>query len=172
MTPPRRLPKSPRRLRLKTQGPSGRRLPTHYPDSPHPRAHREACGSEKLDIDPTQLTPMGLQTKNRQKQAAELCKQHLRETTGGYRKDRQVIAPAVCPDDAADMLKRRFKQAGLPAHYSPHSSGERTASRIFWKMTAFWKPPSASLATLIAGPPSSDRRGKKVLLEDMERIRY
>jgi integrase/recombinase XerD len=23
--------------------------------------------------------------------------------------------------DAADMLKRRLKQAGLPAHYSPHS---------------------------------------------------
>jgi hypothetical protein len=23
--------------------------------------------------------------------------------------------------DAADVLKRRFKQAGLPAHYSPHS---------------------------------------------------
>jgi integrase/recombinase XerD len=23
--------------------------------------------------------------------------------------------------DTADMLKRRLKQAGLPAHYSPHS---------------------------------------------------
>jgi len=28
--------------------------------------------------------------------------------------------PLVCTD-AADMLKRRLKQAGLPAHYSPHS---------------------------------------------------
>jgi hypothetical protein len=27
----------------------------------------------------------------------------------------------------------------------------RPASRIFWKMTEFWKPPSASLAALIAG---------------------
>jgi integrase len=25
--------------------------------------------------------------------------------------------------DAADMLKRRLKQAGLPVHYSPHSFG-------------------------------------------------
>ena len=28
--------------------------------------------------------------------------------------------PLVCTD-AADMLKRRLKQAGLQAHYSPHS---------------------------------------------------
>jgi hypothetical protein len=41
---------------------------------------------------------------------------------GGYRKDRQVIAPApLVRTDAADMLKRRLEQAALPAHYSPHS---------------------------------------------------
>jgi hypothetical protein len=53
--------------------------------------------------------------------------------------------------DAADMLKRRLKQAGLPAHYSPHSSG-RPASQIFWKMTAPLKPLSGSPVTPIVGP--------------------
>ena len=36
---------------------------------------------------------------------------------GGYRKDRQVIAPApLVRTDAADRLKRRLEQAALPAH--------------------------------------------------------
>jgi hypothetical protein len=49
----------------------------------------------------------------------------------------------------------------------------RPASRIFWKMTVPWKP-----LKRIAGHADSrttklyDRRGQKVLLEDMERIRY
>src|SRR5580704_14873693 len=56
--------------------------------------------------------------------------------------------------DAAEMLKRRLKQAGLPAHYSPHSF-RATASRIFWKMTALLKPLSESPATLTAGRRNS-----------------
>ena len=56
--------------------------------------------------------------------------------------------------DAADMLKRRLKQAGLPAHYSPHSF-RRPASRIFWKMTALWRRPSESPATPTAEPRNS-----------------
>src|SRR6266404_6228332 len=56
--------------------------------------------------------------------------------------------------DAADMLKRRLKQAGLPAHYClTHSA--RPASRIFWKMTAPLKPPNGSPATPTAGPRNS-----------------
>jgi hypothetical protein len=50
---------------------------------------------------------------------------------------------------------------------------EQPASRIFWKMTGPLKPPSESPATSTAGPQKLyDRRGQKVLLEDMERIRY
>jgi hypothetical protein len=43
--------------------------------------------------------------------------------------------------DAADMLKRRLKQAKLDYELTirPTHSG-RPASRIFWKMTAPWKP--------------------------------
>ena len=74
--------------------------------------------------------------------------------------------------DAADMLKRRLKQAGLPAHYSPHSF---RATGI----TNFLENDGTLEATQrIAGHADSrttklyDRRGQKVLLEDMERIRY
>jgi site-specific recombinase XerD len=55
--------------------------------------------------------------------------------------------------DAADMLKRRLKQAGLPAHYCLTLSG-RPASRIFWKMTGPLKPLSASPGMRIAGRQS------------------
>jgi len=74
--------------------------------------------------------------------------------------------------DAADMLKRRLKQAGLPAHYSAHSF---RATGI----TNFLENDSTlEAAQRIAGHADSrttklyDRRGQKVLLEDMERIRY
>src|ERR1700736_2024169 len=56
--------------------------------------------------------------------------------------------------DAADMLKRRLKQAGLPAHIRLTHSG-RPASRIFWKMTAPLKPLSVSPVTPTAGPRNS-----------------
>jgi hypothetical protein len=52
--------------------------------------------------------------------------------------------------EAADMLK----QAGLPAHYSPHSF-RATGITIFWKMTALWRPLSASPATPTAEPQNS-----------------
>ena len=55
--------------------------------------------------------------------------------------------------DAADMLKRRLKQAGLPATIRLTLSG-RPALRIFWKMTAPLKPLSESPGTPTAGPPS------------------
>jgi integrase/recombinase XerD len=74
--------------------------------------------------------------------------------------------------DAADMLKRRLKQAGLPAHYSPHSF-RATGITNFLENDG-----TPEAAQRIAGHADSrttklyDRRGQKVLLEDMERIRY
>jgi site-specific recombinase XerC len=74
--------------------------------------------------------------------------------------------------DAADMLKRRLKQAGLPAHYSPHSF-RATGITNFLENDG-----TLEAAQRIAGHADSrttklyDRRGQRVLLEDMERIRY
>jgi site-specific recombinase XerD len=73
--------------------------------------------------------------------------------------------------DAADTLKRRLKQAGLPTHYSPHSF-RATGITNFLENDR-----TLEAAQRIAGHADSrttklyDRRGQKVLLEDMERIR-
>jgi integrase/recombinase XerD len=70
------------------------------------------------------------------------------------------------------MLKRRLKQAGLPAHYSPHSC-RATGITNFLENDG-----TLEAAQRIAGHADSrttklyDRRGQKVLLEDMVRIRY
>jgi integrase len=70
------------------------------------------------------------------------------------------------------MLKRRLKQAGLPAHCSPHSF-RATGTTNFLENDG-----TLEAAQRIAGHADSrttklyDRRGQKVLLEDMERIRY
>ena len=70
--------------------------------------------------------------------------------------------------DAADMLKRRLKQAGLPTH-----SFRATGITNFLENDG-----TLESAQRIAGHADSrttklyDRRGRKVLLEDMERIRY
>src|SRR5438132_3937880 len=62
----------------------------------------------------------------------ELLDQHLK-TSGLEKEPQSPLFPAsigktgklsrrpLVRTDAADMLKRRLKQAGLPAHYSPHS---------------------------------------------------
>src|ERR1700751_3368675 len=70
--------------------------------------------------------------------------------------------------DAADMLKRRLKQAGLPAHYSPHSfcaTGITNFLENDGTLEAAQRNDSRTTKLY-------DRRGQKVLLEDMERIRY
>jgi site-specific recombinase XerD len=36
-------------------------------------------------------------------------------------KRRETCRGGACPTHAAETLKRRLEQAGLPAHYSPHS---------------------------------------------------
>jgi len=67
------------------------------------------------------------------------------------------------------MLKRRLKLAGLPAHYFRATGITKFFSRTMALLKA---------AQRIAGHADSrttklyDRRGQKVLLEDMERIRY
>jgi hypothetical protein len=65
--------------------------------------------------------------------------------------------------DAADMLKRRLKQAGLPAHYSPHSF-RATGITNFLENDG-----TLEAAQRIAGHADNrttklyDRRGQKVL---------
>jgi integrase/recombinase XerD len=62
------------------------------------------------------------------------------------------------------MLKRRFKQAGLPAHYSPHSL-RATGITNFLRNDG-----TLEAAQRIAGHADTkldDRRGQKVLLEDI-----
>jgi site-specific recombinase XerD len=67
--------------------------------------------------------------------------------------------------DAADMFKRRLKQAGLPGHYSPHSF-RATGITNFLENDG-----TLEAAQRIAGHADSrttklyDRRGQKVLLE-------
>jgi integrase len=56
--------------------------------------------------------------------------------------------------DAADMLKRRLKQAGLPAHYSPHSF-RATGITNFLENDGTLKPLSESPAMPTAGPRNS-----------------
>ena len=88
------------------------------------------------------------------------------------RKTGKLSRRPLARTDAADMLKRRLKQAGLPAHYSPHSF-RATGITNFLENDG-----TLEAAQRIAGHADSrttklyDRRGQKVLLEDMERIRY
>jgi site-specific recombinase XerD len=88
------------------------------------------------------------------------------------RKTGKLSRRPLARTDAADMLKRRLKQAGLPAHYSPHSF-RATGITNFLESDG-----TLEAAQRIAGHADSrttklyDRRGQKVLLEDMERIRY
>src|SRR6202795_3875833 len=90
----------------------------------------------------------------------------------GKKKTGKLSRQRLVRTDAADMLKRRLKQAGLPAHYSPHSF-RATGITNFLENDG-----TLEAAQRIAGHADSrttklyDRRGQKVLLEDMERIRY
>jgi site-specific recombinase XerD len=74
--------------------------------------------------------------------------------------------------DAARILKRRLKEAGLSGAFSPHSF-RATGITNFLENGG-----TLEVAQRIAGHADSrttklyDRRGQKVLLEDMERIRY
>src|SRR5438132_12837787 len=111
--------------------------------------------------------PNGPRFCDRPRQRAPLC-----SVPGGGDKNGKPSRRPLVRTDAADMLKRRLKQAGLPAHYSPHSF-RATGITNFLEHDR-----TLEAAQRIAGHADSrttklyDRRGQKVLLEDMERIRY
>ena len=113
----------------------------------------------------------------------ELLDEYLKATGLGAEPDSLLFPAAVrktgklsrrplARTDAADMLMRRLKQVGLPAHYSAHSL-RATGITNFLENDG-----TLEAAQRIAGHADSrttklyDRRGQKVLLEDMERIRY
>jgi integrase len=115
------------------------------------------------------------------RQLARSCGQDHSVRIPGYPQNRTLtrsgsISLLLFPlvrTDAADMLKRRLKQAGLPVHYSPHSF-RATGITNFLENDG-----TLEAAQRIAGHADSrttklyDRRGQKVLLEDiLERIRY
>jgi integrase/recombinase XerD len=74
--------------------------------------------------------------------------------------------------DGANLLKRRLRDAGIVGDYSPHSF------RATGITNYLENGGTLEVAQRIAGHADSgttklyDRRGQKVLLEDMERIRY
>ena len=116
-------------------------------------------------------------------QLEELLDEYLK-ATGSEKEPGSLLFPATLRNtgklsrrplartDAADLLKRRLKQAGLPTHYSPHSF-RATGVTNFLENDGILEA-----AQRIAGYADSrttklyDRRGQKVLLEDMERIHY
>jgi site-specific recombinase XerD len=87
-------------------------------------------------------------------------------------KTRELGTRATTRIDAARMLKRRLKEAGLPDAFSPHPF-RATAITNYLENRG-----TLEVAQRIAGHADSrttklyDRRGQKVLLEDMERILY
>jgi hypothetical protein len=91
---------------------------------------------------------------------------------GGCRKDRQVIAPAA-------RAHRRRRHAQATSKTSPIASALFTPLIPATGITNFLENDGTlEAAQRIAGHADSrttklyDRRGQKVLLEDMERIRY
>jgi integrase/recombinase XerD len=93
----------------------------------------------------------------------------FRSTRG---RSRELGADGLSRKDAWAMLKRRLRDAGVSTIYSNHSL--RAAG-----ITNFLENGgNLEVAQRIAGHADSrttklyDRRGQKVLLEDMERIRY
>jgi len=63
--------------------------------------------------------------------------------------------------DAADMLKRRLKQAGLPAHYSPHSF-RATGITNFLENDGTLKPLREVTAELPVGQDAPTDLGKAI----------
>jgi site-specific recombinase XerD len=86
--------------------------------------------------------------------------------------NRKLGIRAMTRIDGANLLKRRLKGAGIVGDYSPHSF------RATGITNYLENGGTLEVAQRIAGHADSrttklyDRRGQKVLLEDMERIRY
>jgi len=129
-------------LRFKEKGGKEKELPVHHKLEELLDEYLKATGLEKEPESP--LFPAAV------RKTGKLSRRPLART------------------DAADMLKRRLKQAGLPAH-----SFRATGITNFLENDG-----TLEAAQRIAGHADSrttklyDRRGQKVLLEDMERIRY
>ena len=127
-------------LRFKEKGGKEKELPVHHKLEELLDQYLKATGLEKEPQSPLFPTSMG--------KTGKLSRRPLVRT------------------DAADMLKRRLKQAGLPAHYSPHSF-RATGITNFLENDG-----TLEAAERIAGHADSrttklyDRRGQKVLLED------
>ena len=85
-------------------------------------------------------------------------------------KSRELGSRPMTGFDGANLLKRRLRDAGILDDYSPHSF-RLPASRTIWRREELWRSHNGSPAMLTAAQ-LYDRRGQKVLLEDMERIRY
>ena len=107
----------------------------------------------------------GARLCDRPRQRAPLC-----SVPGGGEKNGKLSRRPLVPTDAADTLKRRLEQAGLPAHYPPHSF-RATGITNFLENDG-----TLEAAQRIAGHADSritrlyDRRGQKVLLEDMDSV--
>jgi integrase len=95
----------------------------------------------------------------------ELLDQYLKATGLEKEPDSPVFPAAIgktgklsrrplARTDAADMLKRQLKQAGLPAHYLPHSF-RATGITNFLGNDGTLEAAQQSLAMPIAGPPNS-----------------
>jgi len=95
---------------------------------------------------------------------------HLFRSTRG--RSRELGADGLSRKDAWAMLKRRLRDAGLSTVYSNHSF------RAAGITNYLENDGTLEVAQRIAGHADSrttklyDRRGQKVLVEDMERIRY
>ena len=88
------------------------------------------------------------------------------------KKKRTLSGRPLSRTDAAAMVRRRVQHAGIAGRFSPHSF------RATGITNYLENGGSLEVAQRIAGHADSrttklyDRRGQKVLLEDMERIRY
>jgi integrase/recombinase XerD len=87
-------------------------------------------------------------------------------------KTRELSRRPMTRIDGANLLKRRLKDAGISGEYSPHSF-RATGITNFLEHEG-----TLEAAQRIAGHADSrttklyDRRGQKILVEDMERVRY
>ncbi len=107
-------------------------------------------------------------------EAAKLSEQPasplFRSTRG---RSRELGTDGLSRKDAWAMLKRRLRDAGLSTIYSNHSFRAAGITTNYLENDG-----TLEVAQRIAGHADSrttklyDRRGQKVLLEDMERIRY
>ena len=106
-------------------------------------------------------------------EAAKLSEQPARPLFRSTRgRSRELGTDGLSRKDAWSMLKRRLRDAGLSTIYSNHSF------RAAGITNYLENDGTLEVAQRIAGHADSrttklyDRRGQKVLLEDMERIRY